>query len=991
MKFQPRRGVFFLLFTASGFAGLIYESIWSHYLKLFLGHAAYAQTLVLAIFMGGMALGSWTCSKYSNRWRNPLLGYATVEGIIGVLALIFHPVFEALTGFAHTSIMPALGSPTGVSALKWSLSALLILPQSILLGMTFPLMSAGVIRVFPQNPGSSIAMLYFTNSLGAAVGVLVSGFVLIAWSGLPGTLLTAGLINLVLAMMVWLMAKDAGRAPFNFAKEKSSQIYSVSSYRLLLAVSLLTGAASFIYEIGWMRMLNLVLGTSTHVFEIMLSAFIFGIAFGGLWIKQRIDQTGNPVRFLGLVQVVMGLLALSTLLLYGNTFDAMQLTFQALSKTEVGYSVFNVVSHLIALSIMFPAAFCAGMTLPLITYSLLKQGAGEKSIGAVYAVNTVGAIIGVVLATHLGLPLLGLKGLITLGAGIDMALGLVLLWRVFERGRLAAPLATAVSVTAVVAVLMWVQLDSYKMASGIYRQTSFFTPGEDVLLFHKDGKTATVDLVEFIGGTSIGTNGKADASINMKDGPRTLDEITMVLSGALPLAARPEARTAAVIGFGSGLTTHTLLGSNTLEEVDTIEIEPAMIEAANGFRPLVERAYTDPRSRIFVEDAKTFFSANNKKYDIIVSEPSNPWVSGVSSLFSQEFYRLVRRHMNARGILVQWFQLYAMDTSLVASVMKALSPFFSDYRIYAATDADILIIASKDGSFSGENANLFQMPHLAEDLQRVGLNGMKDIEIRMIGSKKVLEPLFSSFDITPNSDYFPILDLNAARYLYFQQSATELVALGNASIPILEMLERRGDNHYSITAVDAAAFSKIKLIQRAKAVAEYYQGNVPGRAIIPTELQKNLELATALYADCRNEKGGDLWLDSLFEIAEATSPYLSVRELNSIWSRFDITNCRGLTPWQKDWLSLFKAVANRDADTMAGIGESLLEQHVKFRQEYILAAAMTGHLARGRFAESLQLWNKYGPAMFGHNRPGFLFRFLYANSAAGNSSASNVQ
>ena len=989
MKLQPLRGVFFLFFTASGFAGLIYESIWSHYLKLFLGHAAYAQTLVLAIFMGGLALGSWVCSKYSSRWRNPLLGYAVVEGIIGVLALIFHTVFEALTGFAHSSIMPALGSPTVVSAFKWSLSALLILPQSILLGMTFPLMTAGVIRVFPLNPGSSIAMLYFTNSLGAAVGVLVSGFVLIAWAGLPGTLLTAGLINIVLALMVWLMAKDAGRPPLDFAKEKSSLVPSVTRYRLLLAVSLLTGAASFIYEIGWMRMLNLVLGTSTHVFEIMLSAFIFGIAFGGLWIKRRIDQTDDPVRFLGLVQVVMGLLALSTLLLYGHTFEVMQLAFAALGKTEAGYSVFNFVNYLIALFIMFPAAFCAGMTLPLITYVLLKQGAGEKSIGAVYAVNTVGAIVGVFLATHLGLPLLGLKGLITLGAGIDIALGLILLWRMFERGRLAAPLATAVGVTAVAAVLMWVQLDSYKMASGIYRQTSFFTPGADVLLFHKDGKTATVDLVKQSGGTSISTNGKPDASINMKDGQRTPDEITMVLTGALPLAVRPEARTAAVIGFGSGLTTHTLLGAQTLEEVDTIEIEPAMIEAANGFRPKVERAYTDPRSRIFVEDAKTFFSTQNKKYDIIVSEPSNPWVSGVSSLFSQEFYRLVLRHMNARGILVQWFHLYAMDTSLVASVMKALSPFFSDYLIYATNDVDILIIASKEGSFSGDNANLFKMPLLAQELQKVGLHSMNDIEVHRIGSRKVLGPLFSSFDIMPNSDYFPILDLNAARYLYYQQSATELVALGNPTIPMLEMLEHTGDKHYSITAENAAGLSKIEHIRKAKAIVEYYRGNMSGLALIPPELQKYMELARALYSDCQHAKSSDLWLDSLFRVAEATSAYLSVQELNSMWGHFDFSKCRGLTPWQNAWLSLFKAVANRDADAMAGIGESLLEQRVKFHQDYILAAAMIGNLARERFAESLQLWKQYGPTVFGQDRPGFPFRLLHAYSAVGKRAESN--
>jgi len=165
------RSWFFVLFTISGFAGLIYESIWSHYLKLFLGHAAYAQTLVLSIFMGGMALGSWLCSRYSMRWRNLLLGYAVAEAVIGLCAIMFHRVFVAATDLAYDSIMPGLGNPQTVNAFKWGFSTLLILPQSVLLGMTFPLMSAGLIRHYPDSTGGAIAMLYFTNSLGAAAGV----------------------------------------------------------------------------------------------------------------------------------------------------------------------------------------------------------------------------------------------------------------------------------------------------------------------------------------------------------------------------------------------------------------------------------------------------------------------------------------------------------------------------------------------------------------------------------------------------------------------------------------------------------------------------------------------------------------------------------------------------------------------------------------------------------------------------------------------------
>ena len=201
-----RRLLLFVLFTVSGFAGLIYESLWTHYLKLFLGHAAYAQTLVLALFMGGMAIGAWLTSRWSGRWPNLLRAYALVEVLVGIAAIVFHGTFIWATELAATTWLPAAGGAITAIAIKWSLAAALILPQSILLGMTFPLMSAGLLRRHPARPGEAISLLYFTNSFGAAVGVLVSGFVLIERLGLPGAMQMAGILNIGLAVVVWLIA-----------------------------------------------------------------------------------------------------------------------------------------------------------------------------------------------------------------------------------------------------------------------------------------------------------------------------------------------------------------------------------------------------------------------------------------------------------------------------------------------------------------------------------------------------------------------------------------------------------------------------------------------------------------------------------------------------------------------------------------------------------------------------------------------------------------
>ena len=683
------RWTFYLLFTVSGFAGLIYESIWTHYLKLFLGHAAYAQSLVLVVFMGGMAAGAAWCARLSERLERPLLGYALVEAVVGAAALVFHPVFVASTDWAYESLLPALGSESGALAAKLALSCLLIAPQSVLLGMTFPLVSAALVRAHPATPGESLAMLYFTNSLGAALGVLASGFLLIAWAGLPGTLRVAGWTNLALAAAVWLLARPLAVFP------KISKTEEEGTSSLLLAVAFFTGLASFVYEIVWIRMLSLVLGASTHSFELMLSTFILGLALGGLAVRRRVDRAGSAERLLAWVQVAMGLAALATLPVYDLTFGLMETLMKGLARTQTGYVFFNLSGQAIAALVMLPAAFCAGTTLPLISAALLRRGAGEGAIGRVYAANTLGAIVGVVAAVHVGLPLVGLKGALISACTIDIALGLILLrvcrttvWR-------AAAVACA---GAILVVGLAVELDANKMTAGVFRYGDLAASRDAEILYRKDGKTATVHLVKYPEAVSLRTNGKSDGSINLdRDGVRGTDEITMVLTGALPLALRPDAKTAAVIGIGTGLTTHTLLQSLEIERVDTIEIEAAMAEAARGFMPRNVGAFADPRGAILIDDAKTFFSAHGRRYDVIVSEPSNPWVAGVGDLFTSEFYDAAARRLRPGGVFTQWVQCYEISSATQATILRTLARRFPHGQVFFFREAsDMVIVASAD-------------------------------------------------------------------------------------------------------------------------------------------------------------------------------------------------------------------------------------------------------------------------------------------------------
>jgi predicted membrane-bound spermidine synthase len=983
------------IFTISGFSGLIYESIWTHYLKLFLGHAAYAQTLVLAIFMGGMAFGSWVCSRYSVRWNNLLIGYAIAEGLIGLFALLFHNVFDQAVRISYAGILPLFDSAAAANTYKWTLSALLILPQSILLGMTFPLMSAGMIRLAPHKTGKIIALLYFTNSMGAAIGVLASGFLLIRFLGLPWTIRLAGLINIAIALSVWLLVKRQPGEPFRAGVESSrTPEIADGRYWLFLFASFVTGAASFIYEIGWIRMLNLVLGSSTHAFELMLSAFILGLAFGGLWIQSRIDGMAVPARMLAWAQIAMGVFALSTLPLYGYTFDVMRWLVNTLDRTDQGYLLFNLSSSAIAMAIMLPATFCAGMTLPLITYSLLKRGCGERSIGAVYAANTVGAIFGIFFAIHIGFPVFGLMNLITFGAACDIALGVLLFWVAAEYHSVRRPaVITLTGVCAVAAALLWFHLDPYKMASEVYRTGELVSQEEIEFKYYRDGKTATIStfLDKETGVVAINTNGKTDASINMASGGRpSPDEPTMMLAAVLPMVFHPQARTAANIGLGSGLTTQTLLSNPQLKQVDTVEIEASVVEAAQSFRPRVDLVYTDPRSSIFIEDAKTFFSVHGKQYDIIISEPSNPWVSGVAGLFSQEFYALLNRHLAEEGVFVQWIQLYELDVDVVVSILKAISLNFSDFVAYAAHDRDMLIVAKKKGTLPDPDPWIFQVPAISGALEKVYIKGMRDLAVRKMGNKRYLQKLLDASPVRANSDYNPFVDQSAGRTRFLKSDAFDFHQLSHAMLPSMEMLEGSGPSWTETDVSFPSFYFQSQSAYKAMVLRDYsLNGDLGSRyGRVPPAIRKQASEFRQLFYDCPPIADRTGRMGNLFRTAADMVPYLRPQELEAVWNKLESGPCaRFLSLDEKNWIALFKAVGRRDAGAMVNGAGVLLENVQRMDPEpsgFLVASGMVGSLMQGDREGSLRLWNAYRSHLFGTRQPDLFFRLLAAESMLSN-------
>ena len=975
------------LFVASGFAGLIYQAIWSHYLGLSLGHAAYAQTLVLGIFMGGMSLGAWLVSKRGVRWRRLILAYAIVEVVIGLAGLAFHPLFLAYTGLSQETVYPALESAAAVRAWQWGSAALLIAPQSILLGMTFPLMSGGYLRIAPRADGEILGGLYFSNSIGAAFGALFATFVLLPWVGMPGAVVCAGLVNLLVGLLAWRVSRraDAQADPtpvaVHVATQPGTQPPADASpamatarprmpsafFRTLLLVACLTGATSFVYEIAWVRMLNQVLGTTVHSFELMLSAFILGLAFGGLWVRKRSPRISDAVSTAGWAQLLMGLAALVSLPLFAQSFHWVGWLMGHLPRTDEGYALFVLASGAISMLVMFPAAFFAGMTLPLITMAMLRNGSGEAGIGRVYAINTLGAILGVLVAVHVLIPTIGLQLSVTLAALVDVVLGVVLIrWFAAGEGSPRTLPAGLVAVLVVLALsLVLGRADPRALASGVFRTGNAVLGEGAAVPYLKDGKTSTVSVIVSDSWRSIVTNGKPDAALTMglEDKPAG-DEITMLMLGSLPLALHPAPEEVGVIGWGSGLTTHTLLGSDKVRRVDSIEIEPAMVQGSRLMYPRVSRAFDDPRSHLHIDDARTFFSTGRKRYDVIVSEPSNPWVSGVGSLFTRQFYGFLGDHLQDDGVLIQWVHIYELDNALLATMLAAIGEEFPHVDLYQANQGDLILAASRKALpapvYPAAPGSLF-----AREMTRVGLGSAADFEVRRLGDRRLLDALVRMAGVGPYDDFYPVVSLNAPRARFKNLAADWMLRLESSGLPVLETTAGSQPVPGAALLTDVEGGLSISLALEARRARAAVLGQAQVDEIDEEALAEAVEELLKLSAADIVASDEGKWLAAAAKLAESTLAELTTEDALGVWIDPVWFQASNSPESVRRVLQAYAATARRDPEEMRRAGVSALEildpaiAPLTLR-EHMLVIARLGAIAEGDLEGSVAIEREHG-------------------------------
>ena len=768
----------YFLFALSGFAGLIYEGSWARYLKLFLGHSSYGQVLTLCIYMGGLAIGSFVAGKMVEKVRRPLLGYAAVELAIGIGGVAYHPLYNALTGFFFDSEWIAGLGFTGAEIAKVVLATGSTLPIAIAVGMTFPFIAAGLMR--KSGAEVSLPMLYFTNSFGSAIGILFTSYMLIPVLGNHVTLCVAASINFLLALIFGFIGfttspnheddEDDVVEGAGAAREPLNEDY-VAEHKLAMPpkstwfwIAGITGLTSFIYEIVWIRLLSLLMGSSSHSFDQMLSAFILGLAIGSAVSGKLLKKDSLIV--LSMAQIFMAFFALCTLYFHKPFWEMMNEANQIFNPTNDGYVCWSLFKYALSVLWMVPTSFFAGMTLPLITIILTRAFKSEAPIGKVYGWNTVGSILGSAGGGLLLLPLLQLKGALVLAAVLDFAIGFILL--VVYRKRFRYSVAFYVICAFMVLPSLFINFDPHLITSGAFRAYKNLHPDEKIIV--RDGKTATISFHESKVHYYIKTNGKADASLGKnRENPIEGDELTQAATAFMPMAVKDKPYDAAMVGFGSGMGAHYLLADPLLKDFDCVEIEQEMMDLAKGFYPWNARGYDDPRIHIYIDDAQTFFLTNRRKYDLMISVPSNPWVSGVASLFSHEFYTKMRRYIKPGGLWVQWIQTYEFNDQLFLNILKALDVAFPYVSLYKAPEEpDIIIIASDEPVYQKAISRFSTDSVLVKEFKRIHRDPEFFGEQNFLFTSKMVTSLMEG--VAPNSIFTPMVDNKAeeARFVHSQ-------------------------------------------------------------------------------------------------------------------------------------------------------------------------------------------------------------------------------
>lgn len=707
------RAVATLLFL-SGACALVYQVAWFRELRLIFGASTASSAAVLAIFMGGLGFGGARLGKRADASPNPLAMYANLELAVACAAGATPAlVLLADAGYLAAGGSPSLG-PVGASVLRLVLSVVVLGPAVFLMGGTLPA-AARAVESEGDGPRRSVATLYGVNTFGAVTGALLANFLLLEVLGTRLTLWVAALVNLLVGMIARAYARqrapaggrpasstedgraEAGRAETDPAAGGAEAPVSIPKW-LPPAASALIGGAFMLMELTWYRMLAPLLGGSSYTFGLILAVALFGIAVGGLvYARTKIRAT------LTAFAITCSLEALFIAIPYavGDRLAIVTLLLRPICRIGFGTSV--AVWALVAAFVVLPAAIVSGIQFPLVI-GLYGRGARHvgHDVGAAYLANTLGSIAGSIAGGFGLLPLLGALGSWKLVV-VALSMGATVAALFGSRSDRPPPRRLLAGLGALACAPVLLLLASGPSAvwrhSGIGAgrvDSSIESAGADVLSAFAEGQARAVrweeDGVE--SGVAIQQSSGLTFVVNGKaDGHALIDAPTQVMGGVLAALLHGQPRSAMVIGLGTGSTAGWIGAIPTMDRVDVLELEPAIVRVARDCAPVNHQVLENPKVHIHLADAREHLRTTKSRYDLIFSEPSNPYRAGISSLYTLEYYRAAAARVAAGGLFVQWIQAYEVDGWAVATAIVTLRRVFDEVTVWQTMSGDLLLVA----------------------------------------------------------------------------------------------------------------------------------------------------------------------------------------------------------------------------------------------------------------------------------------------------------
>ena len=764
-------------FFLSGFAALLYQTAWLRQFSLVFGTSELAVATVLAAYMGGLAAGAAVAGRYIGRVRRPILVYGVLEAGIALSALAV-PLLLAGARALYTLALGDQPAPPDAATIGQPVFYLVVafivlaLPTGFM-GATLPLLIRHAITSDKQI-GPRVAMLYAVNTSGAVLGTIAAGFLLLPALGLAGTVWVGVTVNAAVFAIAALLAKrapalvsseDAVESPTAKARgffdaciapllaggrplaERLGVVFRMQS-GWILPLILVSGANAFLYEILWTRMLTHVMGGSIYAFATMLAAFLTGIALGsGLAGRFATDRQRAALMF-AVTQIAIAVLSMGVYAWIGPLIPE--------TKTTQELAIY-------AVSVMLPATVFIGATFPL-AVRILARNEREASAGTarVYTWNTVGAIVGAILAGFFLIPGLGFEGAIRFAVSVNLALAV---WTIAFVATPKRVYTVAATVGLLLTLLIYHPARPQAVISSTGFELTYSTVPEE--LFYGVGRSSTVMLLGEGAYYYLRTNGLPEASIAVKGSPPVQDPEKWLT--ALPVAARPDTESMLVIGFGGGVALEGVPPS--VRTIDAIELEPLVIEANRILQGKRNRdPLADPRVNLVINDARNALRLTNKTYDVIVSQPSHPWTAGASHLFTREFIAAAKSHLNEGGVFVQWMNSEFVDEPLLRTLAATLLAEFPHVRLYHPASQVLMFLASEELLDVELQVARSGQPFTADIMHysRMGMNSVEDLVAALTMDQEGIEAFAADAPIsTDDNNLMATQSRSLADGLYF--------------------------------------------------------------------------------------------------------------------------------------------------------------------------------------------------------------------------------